>query len=184
MPSNREPVRGLVAPAVVVLLVTFALTLAGCDFIVEEARTFRGGAEPGAKPTAVADLPEYDVAVSAIDFDPPLKRETLVSTQNSVKLLAAVENRGTMPLTGLLVEARVTSQKGDFTADDRVPIDRLSPGETKVVEFEGVAPAQVLPRSTSYRVRVLVESTQSNTNLRSASREVIVRVVEDRVPQQ
>lgn len=176
MPSRRGAARG---PATIALLVALALILSSCEFIVEEPRSARDDVQRNAMSTAVADLPDYDVAVSAIDFDPPLKRETLVSTQQSVKLLAAVENRGTMQLNRLMVEARVTSQKGDFSAQDSVPIDRLSPGETKVVEFEGVAPVPMLPRSPSYRVRVSVDSQQSSASLRSASREVIVRVVED-----
>lgn len=84
-----------------------------------------------------------------------------------------------MPLSQLVVEARLSSQKGEFSAQDKVQVDRLSPGETKVVEFAGVAPAQMLPKSPSYRIRVTVDSQQSGTNLRSNSREVIVRVVDD-----
>lgn len=176
MPIMRDAARG---PVAIVLLLALALVATGCDLIVEEPHGARNDdSQRSAMSTAVADLPDYDVAVSAIDFDPPLKRETLLNTQKGVKLLAAVENKGTMPLTLLMVEARVTSQKGEFSVQDRVPVDRLSPGETKVVEFESVAPVQMLPKSPSYRVTVTVSSQQSNVTLRTASREVIVRVVD------
>ncbi len=173
---KRDAARG---PVAVVLLLALALMVAGCELIVEEPQAAgTDDIQRNAMSTAVADLPDYDVAVSAIDFDPPLKRETLLSSQKGVKLLAAVENKGTMPLNQLMVEARVTSQKGDFSVNDRVPIDKLSPGETKVVEFSGVAPVEVLPKSPSYRVMVTVNSQQRDVSLRSASREVIVRVVD------
>jgi len=65
-----------------------------------------------------------------------------------------------------------------------VQIDRLSPGETKVVEFAGVAPVQMLPKSPSYRILVTVDGQQPGTHLRSNYREVIVRVVDSPQPDQ
>jgi hypothetical protein len=176
MPSNRGATRVAI---LLLALSAFALLVSGCELIVEESNGARGGAQRNAMSTAVADLPDYDVAVSAIDFDPPLKQQSIPTNQKTLKLLAAIENKGTMPLSQLVVEARLSSQKGEFSAQDKVQVDRLSPGETKVVEFAGVAPAQMLPKSPSYRIRVTVDSQQSGTNLRSNSREVIVRVVDD-----
>jgi hypothetical protein len=169
--------------ALLLILFASALIAIGCELIVEDPARARGDAQRNAMSTAVADLPEYDVSVSAIDFDPPLKQQTMLSTHKTVKLLAAIENKGTMPLNQLSVEARVASQKGDFSAQDRVQIDRLSPGETKVVEFAGVAPVQMLPKSPSYRIRVSVDSQQSSGNLRSNYREVIVRVMDNSQPE-
>ncbi len=181
MPSNRGAARVVV---LLLALSALALILPGCELVVEDSGGARGYAQRNAMSTAVADLPEYDVEVSAIDFDPPLKQQTILTNQKTLKLLAAVENRGTMPLRQLLVEARLSSQKGEFSAQDRVQVDRLSPGETKVVEFSGVAPAQMLPKSPSYRIRVTVESQQSGSNLKPASREVIVRVVDGAQPEE
>ncbi len=170
--------------AVLAPLLALVLLAAGCELVVDEPRAARDDAQRNAMSTAVADLPEYDVAVSAIDFDPPLRRGTLLSTHETVKLLAAVENKGTMPLSHLVVEARVISQKGDFSAQDRVQIDRLSPGETRVVEFQGVAPVQMVPQSPSYRISVTVNGQPSNPRLRSNSRDVVVRVVEASSPRE
>ncbi len=176
MPGLRDAARG---PAVLTLLFVLILVTAGCDLVVEDPSGARNDdIQRSAMSTAVADLPDYDVEVTGIDFDPPLKRETLLSTQTGVKLLAAVENKGTMPLTRLVVVARVTSQKGDFSVHDQVPVARLSPGETKVVEFASVAPVDTVPRSPSYQVTVTVSSQSQNVSLQSASRSVIVRVVD------
>lgn len=180
MPNKKDARHG---PLLLVLFLLLAFSVTGCELIVEEPRAAREDAQRVAMSTAVAELPEYEVAVSAIDFDPPLRREVLQNTHAAVKLLAAVENKGTMPLTQLVVEARVTSQKGEFSAQDRVRIDRLSPGETKVVEFGGVAPVQMLPKSPSYRVMVAVESQQPSLAFRNSSREVIIRVVDSPLPE-
>ncbi|HEX2988144.1 MAG TPA: hypothetical protein VHS06_08240 [Chloroflexota bacterium] len=175
MPGNRGAARVV---AFLLALSALALILSGCELVVVESSGVRGDAQRNAMSTAVADLPDYDIAVSAIDFDPPLKQQTIPTTQKGLKLLAAIENKGTMPLNQLVVEARLSSQKGEFSAQDKVQVDRLSPGETRVVEFAGVAPAQMLPRSPAYRIKVTVESQQSGSGLRSASREVMVRVVD------
>ncbi len=178
MPLRRDATRG---PAVLVfLLLVLAFTLSGCELTIESPRKAPNDAQRAALSTGIAQLPDYDVAVSAIDFDPPLNRETVLNSQRPIKLLAAVENKGTMPATGLTVEARITSQKGEFTAQDRAQIERLSPGETRLVEFVGVAPVPVntLPRSPSYQIRVTVSGKQLDGNTSNNTREVIVRVTD------
>ena len=176
MPTIKDAARG---PMTIVSMLALAVVVAGCQLIVEEPHAGpRDSSQRNAMSTAIADLPAYDVAVSAIDFDPPLKQGTLFDNQTNVKLLAAVENKGTMPLSQLVVEARVISQNGDFSAHDKAVIDSLSPGETKVVEFKRAAPFPMVPKSPYYNVRVTVASQQPGTELKSASREVIVRVVD------
>ena len=181
MPNTRDAAR---LAALLLILAASALIVTACQLIVEDPAGVRGDTQRKATSTVVADLPEYDVSVSAVDFDPPIKQQTIPSTQKAVKLLAAIENKGTMPLTQLIVEARMSSQKGDFSTQDKVQIDRLSPGETKVVEFAGVAPVQMLPKSPSYRILVTVDGQQPGTHLRSNYREVIVRVVDSPQPDQ
>jgi len=176
MPVGRDSIRG---PVVLVLLFLLVLSLTGCDLTIEEPQATQvPDGMPSALSTGVVQLPLYDAAVSAIDFDPPLKRDLLLTELRSVKLLAAVENRGTMPLAELSVEARLSSEKGELLARDVAHVDTLSPGETKVVEFQRVVPASGLPKSSSYRVSVTVGSKEPDSNLQNNSREVIVRVVE------
>ncbi len=175
MPKRGKAARG---PAVLSFLIgfTFVFFLTGCELSVEEPQGTGGAGERAALSTASAPLPQYDVAISAIDFDPPLRRETLLTSQGPVKLVAAVENRGTMQLSKLVVEARVTNQRGDFSAQDQVQVDKLSPGETKVVEFEGVGPVTNLPRSPSFRIKVAVDGPQLDSRAAKPSRELIVRI--------
>lgn len=87
MPSNRGATRVAI---LLLALSAFALLVSGCELIVEESNGARGGAQRNAMSTAVADLPDYDVAVSAIDFDPPLKQQSIPTNQKTLKLLAAI----------------------------------------------------------------------------------------------
>src|SRR5665647_583094 len=142
MPVRWDAARG---PAVLLLLLSLASLVTACEVSVVEPQATSQATQQVALSTGMRALPAYDVAVSAVDFDPLLRRESLASSAGQVKLLAAVENRGTMPLTRIMVEARLTSPKGEFTAQDRAQITRLSPGEVNVVEFEGMQPSSSLP---------------------------------------
>lgn len=180
MPAARGAIQRLAA---LVTLSAISLILVGCDLIVEEQQKPSSNSVTRPVSTSATELPLYDVTVSAIDFDPPLKRDALSGVHKSIKLLAAVENKGTMSLTNLTVEARITSQKGDFSANDRVPLAKIAPGETRVVEFAGMLPTTNLPRSPSYLIRVTVDGSQLGTNVRGNVKEVIVRVVDLPVPE-
>ncbi len=175
MPTAREAIRGVV---VLVTIFSLSLILAGCELVVEEPARSNSNSSRNAVAASATELPLYDLSVSAIDFDPPLKREALQGYNKPLKLLAALENKGTMPLTGLTVEASITSQNGDFSAQDRASVEKVAPGETRVVEFAGMLPASNVPRSPSYRIRVTVEGKQLGPNVRGNVREVIVRVVD------
>ena len=156
----------------------FAIVLTGCRVGIEEPHNAGANIQLATSPTAAASLPQYDVAISAIDFDPPFRRETALNPQQPVKLAAAVENKGTMQLSRLVIEARVTNQKGDFTAQDHVLIDKLSPGETKVVEFGGPVILTTLPKSPSFLIRVAVDGSQLDPALPKPSRELIVKATD------
>lgn len=171
MPGGRAPA----SPVSLLLLfgLVVALLSTGCKLTIEEQDS-----EPSIPREVVAGsssgMPEYEVAISAIDFDPPLQRAMLITTQK-MKLLAAVENRGTKRLSQLLVEARVSSRGGEYSAQDRTQLWSLAPGETRIAEFVGVAPGTVMTGSRSYQITVTVESQEPGVK---ASRELLVRVAE------
>jgi hypothetical protein len=158
---------------------SMALLSAACDVVVEDRPD--GASFPGQRSYPLAlnrQLPQYEVAISAVDFDPPLSRETLQDAGNPVKLVAAVENKGTKQLSGLTVVARIENQKGDFSEQDQVGIDKLIPGELRVVEFDGIAPLPDLPRSPSYRIRITVDGPQLDSWRPKPTRELLVRVLD------
>lgn len=164
----------------VVLLAAALVTLSSstaCRLSVEEAPP-KVELQRSTMSTGVAALPAYDAAVSAIDFDPPLQWENLLDSRRPIKLLAAVENNGTNTLYNLVVEAVLTSQRSDFSLSDRVKLEKLAPGETKVVEFKEIEPVTTLPRSSSYRIGVTVDGQQADANPSNDRHEVIVRVAD------
>lgn len=174
---GRDAMRGLAVLTFLFVLVAVIL-LAGCSVSVEEPRLATEKEQRTALSTSAAPLPQYDVAISAVDFDPPLRGEALLTVQQPVKLVAAIENKGAMQLSKLTVEARVTDRRGDVSLQDRVSLDKLSPGETRVVEFGRSSPLVSLPHSSSFRVTVSVDSPQLNPVLPRPSKELIVRVSE------
>jgi hypothetical protein len=125
---------------------------------------------------SVSSLPEFDAAVSAIDFDPPIRSDTILRSQRPVRLLAAVENNGTMPLYDLRVEAFLSSQGNGSTIKDWVKVERLAPGETRVVEFQRMASVSTLPKSSFYRIGVTVSGRQPDADPTNNTHEMIVRV--------
>jgi len=177
MPT-RDAISGQAVLALLAVLIVVLLASA-CDVAIED----RSGdaSYPGQRSSPLAltrQLPRYEVAISAIDFDPPLSRQTLEDASRPVKVVAAVENKGTMQLSKLTIVARIENQKGDFSEQDQVSIDKLIPGEARVVEFERVSPLPVLPRSPSYRIRVTVDGPQLDSWRAKPSRALLVRVMD------
>ncbi len=178
MPVIRYAARGPAAVSLLFILFALIFLPTGCRVSVEEAQGTAKDGQQVAMSTSAAPLPLYAVSISAIDFDPPLKQNTLIDSQQPVKLVAAIENKGSAQLRQLVVEARVTSQHADYSADEQVRVDRLSPGETKVVEFKGVGPLTELPKSPSYRVSVSVDSPQLDPAMPKPSRVLTVKVAD------
>ncbi len=56
---------------------------------------------------------EHDLAVLAIDFDPPLEYEQIVVKGEQATLLVAVENIGLQTATDVKVKARLSAYDGD-----------------------------------------------------------------------
>ena len=180
MPATRGTISSVIA---IFAFIVISTVLAGCELVVEDQQKTSARELKQPVATLATELPLYDVSVSAIDFDPPLTREALSGFQKSIKLLAAVENKGTMALNNLTVEAQIVSQKGDFRANDRVPLAKIAPGETRVVEFKGMVPTTSIPKSPSYSIRVTVDGPQIGANVRGNVREVIVRVLDLPLPE-
>lgn len=177
MPTRWYAARG---PVVLSVFVAFALVFlqTGCEIKVEGPQGASKDGEQVAMSTSTTPLPQYSVSISAIDFDPPLKSDNLLKSQQPVTLVAAVENKGTAQLTQLTVVAQVSSQRGEYSARDQVQVDKLSPGETKVVKFKGVAPLAELPKSPSYRISVSVDSPQLDPAVPRPSRVLTVKVAD------
>jgi hypothetical protein len=87
-----------------------------------------------------------------------------------------VENKGSAPASQVRVEARVTTDEGAWTLADAQQIERLAPGETRLVRFSAVSTALLGRSPGAYLVRVRVVPLDHETALDNNSREVQVRV--------
>lgn len=106
-------------------------------------------------PVAEGSRPaEHDVAILAIDFDPPLDRRDLWPERGQVTLLIAVENRGLSQEE----EVRVSAELGDLHQSEillrqSTTLGGLAPGEVQVVRFSGISN---VPYRSAYRLEVSV----------------------------
>ena len=121
---------------------------------------------------------EHDLAVLAIDFDPPLEYEQLTVSPEGVTLLVAVENAGVHTETNVKVEAELSSDGGrNLIARRTGYIDTIAPGEVKIVRFKNLSR---IPYRLTYRLRVRVLPVQGETNTANNQRGYDLYVIEPR----
>ena len=149
---------GVFAPAILVLA---ALALSGCIQIQVIDRT-----PPAPELTMVpAKVAEHNLAVLAVDFDPPLEYEEIVAAKKrgeGITLLVAVEN------TGLNAEQNVVVQVELFKGPEGMQIlkqegviEAIAPGEIKICRFKDTS----IPFSNEYRLKVYVVPVAGETQL-------------------
>ncbi len=97
--------------------------------------------------------PEHNVAVLAIDFDPPLDTIRSLDDLKAVSLLVAVENTGLASERNLTIRAelRLDSREPSPILVRTATVDQLAPGEVKVVRFQGLSE---IPIRTEYWLKV------------------------------
>jgi len=91
------------------------------------------------------------VIVLGIDFDPPLRPQSVMAA-GRLTLLVVVENLGSRPTEGVVIEARLTGPTdSDLLMQRSLPIAPLAPGETRIVSFDHVP---LLPARSTYLLSV------------------------------
>lgn len=108
---------------------------------------------------------EHNLAVLAVDFDPPLEYDEIVARKErgeGITLLVAVENTGAMAEQSVSVEVELSKDHGNtlFLHKQEI-IDTIAPGEIKLVHFEDTE----IPFSYEYQLRVRVEPVGAETRL-------------------
>jgi hypothetical protein len=97
---------------------------------------------------------EHDLAILAIDFDPPLDYKELWAQREQVTLLVALENRG----LSLEEEAWVSAELCDLHQSEPLlrqstTLSSLAPGEVEVVRFSGISN---VPLRRGYQLEVKI----------------------------
>jgi hypothetical protein len=108
---------------------------------------------------------EHNLAVLAVDFDPPLEYDEIVARKErgeGITLLVAVENTGAIAEQSVSVEVELSKDGGNtlFLHKQEI-IDTIAPGEIKLVHFEDTE----IPFSYEYQLRVRVEPVRAEMRL-------------------
>jgi len=97
---------------------------------------------------------EHDLAVLAIDFDPPLEYEQIMVKGEQATLLVAVENIGLQAEVDVRVKARLSAQDDDTPILEKTcHIDTIAPGQIKIARFKDISR---IPYRQAYRLQVWV----------------------------
>jgi hypothetical protein len=116
------------------------------------------------------EVEEHDLAVLAVDFDPPLEYEEIIARKNrgeGITLLVAIENTGASSEQDVAVEVELCKDKGKTVfLHKQGSIDTISPGEIKIVRFKDTE----IPFSYEYLLRVQVVPVVGETWLRDNQR--------------
>jgi hypothetical protein len=118
---------------------------------------------------------EHDLAILAIDFDPPLDHTELWTQRGQVTLLIAVENRGLSQEEGAMVSAELADlHQTDTLLRQSTTLSGLAPGEIEVVRFGGISN---LPYRRAYRLEVGVSPCEGEWALGDNSKvyELIIK---------
>jgi hypothetical protein len=138
---------------VTVVLMLASLSLAGCAEveIVDRAPVSLDTLSLSKVRTPVD---EHDLAVLAIDFDPPLEYEQIVVKGEQATLLVAVENIGLQTATDVEVKARLSAYEDDTPILERTShLDTIAPGQIKIAHFKDMSR---IPYRPAYRLKVWV----------------------------
>jgi hypothetical protein len=144
----------------VLLLVT--TVLAGCVSVtvVDRSKSLDG------MPDSERDIvEEHDLAVLAVDFDPPLNYQEIMACKSrgeGITLLVAIENTGVNTEQNVLVQARLSERSsGTLYIEKRGTIETIAPGEIKIVQLRDTD----VPFSFEYTLAVSVIPVIGETRL-------------------
>jgi len=145
----------------VALLLVFLLT--GCRLAEVANLQGKPSATVGASSpiTLRALVSGPDVAVSAVDFVPPL-RSSSNGPPVELSLVVAIENKGDRTEQSVRVVAQITDQDEKVLHSEAQTVDRLAAGEGKVVQFGRLSD---LPLRPVYTVKVWTVAVSGEEHL-------------------
>jgi hypothetical protein len=150
----------------VAVLVTLAVTVmwaSGCAHVQIIDRT-----PSTVEPTPLAheqDADDHNLAVLAVDFDPPLEYDEIMASRNrgeGITLLVAVENTGSVTERDVALEAELSRGEGTtLILHKQGTIDVIGPGEIKLARFKDTE----IPFSYEYQLKVQVLPVEGEMRL-------------------
>jgi hypothetical protein len=163
-PSNGR----LVLPGIAVLLLLSVLSLVGCvDVRIVDRESGVSTPDTLTNPIPPGDG-THNLAVLAVDFDPPLTYQQLLIRPQSVELLVAIENTGKVTERDVTVRAQLsTPQDPDGLLTQGASVASIAPGEIQIVRFSRLSE---IPFHETYILEVVVEPVVGETDLTDNTR--------------
>ncbi len=116
----------------------------------------------------------HNLAVIAVDFDPPLNYQQLIIQRRSVSLLAAVENSGNSAEQDVTVWVQLTTPDDPELFQTRgASMTSIAPGEVRVVRFAHLGE---IPYHQTYHLEVMVEPVNGESDYTDNLRAFDIRV--------
>jgi hypothetical protein len=154
--------------AAFVVLSLVLMFLGGCVDIQVIDRT--PSTPDPSSPVEGEEVDKHDLAVLAVDFDPPLEYEEIVARKDrgeGITLLVAVENTGASSEQDVGVEVELCKDQGETVfLHKQGSIEAIAPGEIKIIRFKDTE----IPFSYEYLLRVQVVPVFGEARLRDNQR--------------
>jgi len=155
--------RRLALPWIVGVLTLTLLTLGACAEVSVVDITPDASTHSLFISAPAAEEGRHDLAVLAVDFDPPLDYQQLILRQRSVALLVVIENIGTVTERDITVRAQLSAlPEDDLLLTQDLYVDRIAPGEIQIVRFEGLGR---IPYYDTYQLEVGVDPVDGESDL-------------------
>jgi hypothetical protein len=120
---------------------------------------------------------EHNLAVLAVDFDPPLSYEQLITRRQSVALLVAIENTGTRTERNVTVRVQLsTSEDPDLLLTQGASVASIASGEIQIVRFASLGE---IPYHQTYRLEVAVDPVDWESDLSDNRRAFDIQIHQD-----
>lgn len=168
-PRNGNPKLPWITGALLILVL-----LAGCaDVEVVDKTPAASSPEQLTEPLPVDDG-KHNLAVMAVDFDPPLSYEQLIVRREAIALLVVVENTGTETEQDVVVQARLTTPADpEFVLTQDASVASIAPGEVQIVRFDGLAD---IPYHQAYFLEVVVVPVNGEIDLGDNSKAFDIQI--------
>jgi hypothetical protein len=151
------------------ILLLAVVVSSGCvdvEVVDRSASALDGAAAAGQDiADSVHPAEEHDLAVLAVDFDPPLNYQEIMACKSrgeGITLLVAVENTGVSTEQNVLVQARLSERSSEtLYVEKQGTIETIAPGEIKIVHLRDTD----VPFSFEYTLSVSIVPVAGETRL-------------------
>lgn len=146
----------------VAVLVLGLVSMVGC-VEVEELESTSELLAPEVDSPLPEGKEEHNLAVLAVDFDPPLEYEKLILRREAITMLVAIENTGGSTEQNVVVQAQLSSPDDpDLLLSQDAGVDSIAPGEVQIVRFP---PLEEIPYHEFYHLEVMVHPVVGELDL-------------------